>query len=343
MKNRRIASCGWVQALAMATSVSLGFAQPDEVQTPPAPPAAPATAQIAATFATRLEALSPENPEAYFLLGEEVLDQAADESGRKLAVTLFVLAAEMDRVKAGGRVAASACLALSRTTRAGADRRWLTALARSLDPAQAPPEWTRPTPPTSVDSEAYKVASAIGFVRSGDGGRARQLLGKPEVRAALLRYDTLLSRVGAGTASMIIREADRWPCPECANQRAVKRGRADKIETRLCPICGGNPGPRLSRDSLLAQLRFESWILQGVQRSWGAQIVTDSGAPLLDPDPSGLAMVFEVDARAVYWRNGRWCRSADGSDPAQPDIPIAKPRPKPQQEPSSTPGSSSGS
>lgn len=330
---------------SLAGLVVLGaLAAHAQAQQPAATAESPSPAMSAALrFNDRLEALRPDDPEAYFLLGEEVLDAANDAEGRRLAITLLVLSAELDRTRVnGGRIAASACLALSQTTRAGADRHWLSALAQALDAARTPPEWTRPTPPASVDSEAYKVATTTGYVRSGDGGRAKQLLAKPEVRAALQRYDKLLSRLGAGTVSSIQREAERWPCPECGNERAVKRGRGDKLEYRLCPVCSGNPGPRLSRDALLAQLRFESWILHGVQRSWGAQVVTDSGAPLLDPDPTKLALIFEVDSRAVYWRLGRWCRSPDGSNPAEPGpLPAAKPEPK--KDDPSAPATSSGS
>ncbi len=297
-----------------------------------------AAADIAARFGPALERLVPTAPEAYFLLGEEVADGLPTPQHQQLAATLFVLAIELDRVKPkGGRVAASACIALADLTRDAAARRWLSALAESFDPTRASPEWARSAPPETEDAEGFKVATFMGLVRSGEGLRARQLIAKPGVRSAFVRYDSLLSRLGAGTASGIVRESERWPCPECGNQRISKRLRADG-DGRICFHCLANPGPKLTRDELLAQLRVESWILQGTQRSWAAQTVTDDGAPLYDPQPEGLGRVFGVDPRAVYWRSGRWCQTPDCSTPAPP---VAPPEAKP--EPPKPPASSGSS
>ncbi|GJQ30334.1 MAG: hypothetical protein HBSAPP03_22180 [Phycisphaerae bacterium] len=286
------------------------------------------------THQAALGALSPENPEAYFLLGEEIADGRLTTERRVLAGTLFVLTMELDRIRPrGGRLAASACIALADLTRSDTDRRWLGALAEAFDPAHAAVEWAQPAPPETDDAEGYQVATTLGLVRSGDGVRARQQLARPGGRAALLRYDALLSRLGAGTASAVLREAERWPCPECGNQRLSKRARPDTPDGRVCFHCLGNPGPKLSADELLAQLRVESWLLRGSQRSWAAQIVLDDGAPLQDPDPSGVAKVFGVDPKAFYWRNGRWCRTPDCSNPEEPATPPAKPDPNPPKTP----------
>lgn len=316
-----------LSVLALMLLACTSLAQPPAAPVPRVTVDDPAAA-ISARFGPILEHLTPDKPEAYFLLGEEIADGPETTEHRKLAATLFVLAIELDRAKPkGGRVAASACIALADLTRDDAARRWLTALAESFDPTRTNPEWARSAPPETDDAEGFQVATFMGLVRSGDGNRARQLLNKPGVRSAFMRYDSLLSRLGAGTASGIIRESERWPCPECGNQRISKRLRADG-DGRICFHCLANPGPKLSRDELLAQLRVESWILQGSQRSWAAQAVTDDGAPLYDPQPEGLGRVFGVDPRAVYWRNGRWCQTPDCSTPAQPAAPPdAKPQP----------------
>lgn len=322
--------------------------QPSPPQQPPALPYLPPAAEV---FAERLTALDPRRPFAYFLLGEEVADRSSLPEYRTLAATLFVLAFELDRASPrdsegvggvggmrGGQLAASACLALADTARDPRDRLWLSALSRTLEPSRQRPEWTRPAPPASIDAEGYQVATVVGLVRSGEGGRARQLLKKANVADALARQDSLLSRLGLGGSSAIIRESERWICPECANQRITRKGRPDGVEGRLCLHCAGNPGPRLTREQLLAQLRFESWMLQGVQRSWAAQSVADGGAPLHDPDPEGVAQVFNVDPKALYWRNGRWWHNPDGTTPAPTPVnptPDVKPPPEPATPPTS--------
>jgi predicted RNA-binding Zn-ribbon protein involved in translation (DUF1610 family) len=286
----------------------------------------------AEVFRDRLEALSPADAAPYYHLGEEVAERAASAEDWRLAVELFVLAYELDRSRAEGAtwVSSSACVALASCVRVEENRRWLLALAQVMDPRRATPEWlARPSPPTQ-DSSAYQAATAIGLIRSGEGVRARQLLGKPEVRGLIERSDRLLIRMGVGGgASAIIREAERWPCPECAGQRVVRRGRPEAVEYRACPNCDGNPGPRLSDADVMAQLRFEAWLLQGRQRSWAAQVATDGGAPLLDPDPAGVSASFVVDPRLCYWRQGRWTGTPDGRMPPPPEAHDPAPEDKP--------------
>lgn len=264
-------------------------------------------------YAARLLALTPRNAEGYFLLAEEVADgAAADVSRRRLATRLYVLAYELDRgtsgAGGGGRaIAASACLGLADVARGKRDRQFLESLARSLDPRQAPPGWVEATEIATSDSAGYRLAVLLGEVRSGEGLRARRILEDPDVDELLERYDLLLERAGfANGAYSVRREAERWPCPECRNARVVRKLVAGEVEYRVCPVCGGMPGPKLTTGQLLGQLRFEAWLLQGKQRSWASQMGMDNGAPLVDPDPAKLGVLFGVDTDLVLWRDGLW-------------------------------------
>jgi hypothetical protein len=281
------------------------------------------------TLRPRLEALTPANPEGYYLLGEEVADQATDPESRQLAEQLYVLAFDLSagRDRPGhAALQASVCVALADLVKVDHDRRWLIALARTLDPRRVPPEWLARQAPATTDSAAYQVATVMGLVRSGDGGTARQLLQRPEVKAAFEAYDRLMVNIGiTGGASGIIREADRWPCPECQNERIIKKG---NTEPHLCSRCQGDPGPALSGAEFIAQLRFESLILQGSQRSWAAQVASDSGAPLMDPDAGGLAAAFDVDPTLSLFRGGRWVIDPNAPPRPKPALP-APPPPKP--------------
>jgi predicted RNA-binding Zn-ribbon protein involved in translation (DUF1610 family) len=279
-------------------------------------------------FAEHLARLTPDEPAGYLEVGEQIADAASSNEERALATTLLVLAAELDRSRLqGGQTAASACIALADLATGQATRRWLFSLARSLDPAQVFPDWTQPAPPSDTSAEGYQLATILGLIRAGDGIRARNMLARPGVRQALFSHDVLLSRLGAGSASALVRQADRWPCPECGNQRLSRRSRAENLF--WCTNCAGNPGPRLSRNELLAQLRFEAWVLHGQQRSWAAQTLVDFGEPLLDPDPATLPRVFGVDPRAVYWRDGRWCHTLQGDCVPSTSAPRADPPPAP--------------
>lgn len=278
-------------------------------------------------FSERLTALTPANPEAYFLLAEEAADGAAsDPARRRLATRLYVLAYELDRKLAGhGEIAASACLGLAGVTGTPRDRQFLGSLARTLDPRQVPPGWIDAPEIATSDSGAYRLAVLLGFVRDGEGLRARRLLEDPDVSGLLDRYDALLARSGLDNGAFSVRrEAERWPCPECRNERVVRKVVQGEVEYHVCPICGGIPGPSLTGRQILGQLRFEAWLLQGHQRSWASQMGMDDGAPLADPDPAAIGSLFGVDTTLVMWRNGAWI--ADPNAPKVDLVPSAEPK-----------------
>lgn len=279
---------------------------------PPPDPAGQPTARLAVpdSILKRLRALDPARPADYFALGEDVADIYQTPADRDLAQQLFVLAFEIDRRQGGtAHLAGSACMALADLTPLERDRKWLWALARAVDPRFERTGWDSRLVAAST-TDAYRAATVLGLVRSGDGIAAQQLLKEPGVRQTIQHYERLLSETGdTGGLYRLEAEAQHWPCPECANARIVKRFGANPPEYRLCTNCGGHPGPKLTLGQLVAQLRFESRLLRGIQRSWSAQVAADGGEPLKDPEVSELAAVFGIDPMAVLWRDGVWVKA----------------------------------
>lgn len=275
---------------------------------PPAPTPAPSVDPLD-RFLPRLAKLAPTSPEAYFQLGEEVADAVDSPQRAKLAKELFTLAFAMDVERTGGKggeLAASCCLALAAVTRSEADRRWLGAMAVAIDPRRKPPGWLAGQREAVSAQTAYLAASALGCVRSGDGRQALLYLDDPGVRALLGRYDRLiLDSPYKGTLAATELEASRWPCHECNNQRIVKRS-GKNGEYRLCPTCNGRPGMKLAPEQWLAQIRLESLLLSGIHRSWAAQVASDLGQPLRDPDVRDLPGVLGVDPAKRLWKAGAW-------------------------------------
>ncbi|MFA6044988.1 MAG: hypothetical protein WC718_08395 [Phycisphaerales bacterium] len=329
--------------LACGTAIAQTPASPGPQATAPSKGHARDLSPLESRFHDRLTALTPDNALAYFQLGEEVAEAAQSRADTDLATTLFVLAATLD-VDRGGHVASSACFALADVATSDRDRRWLVSTARLLSPQAVPPTWTRRPETPADDSASVQLATFLGLVRSGDGVQARQLLDKPGVERLLESYDRLLVRLGVSNgASGLEREAQRWPCPDCGNERVQKRGRAVN-QPRLCVNCAGTPGPALTNSELIGHLRFESWLLDGAQRSWAAQVAADSGAPLIEASPDGISQLFGIDPARVYWRDGEWLETPDGSPapkPANGPKPPAKPPAKPP-EPKPNPAGVSG-
>jgi hypothetical protein len=255
-----------------------------------------------------LASLRPEAPEGYLLLGEEVLDQAHSAGDRRLAVELLVRAVVLSLARdPASPVASSACLALAEAGLSRAESRSLRAIARAVAPRQAPLPRSAPENTDSVD---FQVATFMGLVRTGDGGWARQQLRKPDVADRLAGLDRVMRRMGMDGAGSLEREARRWPCTECGNQRTVRSG----ADARLCPTCKGLPGRRLSQAELLAHLRMELWLLRGASDSWAMQAWLDDGEPLASPDAGAIPRLYQVDASRNYFRNGAWVLNADGTD-----------------------------
>ena len=266
-------------------------------------------------------------------MGEAVGADAQDGPSRALCRTLYVLAYEtskkqtdeMRRASGSADIRISVCLALAAVADSDSEQRWLRAIASSLGSTGLESGGSASTAGGGVappDPAALELASALGLVRVGQGRAAARLLEKPEVSRLLDQTERLLSPGGlSGGAQRVRKLMGDWPnCPECKNRRFIK----SQEGVRLCPTCGGKPGPKLVQQELLYQLRLEASLLHGVQRSWVAQTVVDGGAPLRDLDPEELAATYRVDPAKTLWRNGTWT-SPTGSVAAPPALPVATP------------------
>lgn len=305
--------------LAIALLATAFASNPPDTSAPmPAPSttAAPSVRpSLPAWVDGRLASLTPDKPWAYFELGEELAERGDDPVMRTLARTLFVLAYETSKsasesraVGAGADIRVSVCLALAALSEREHERTWLQAVAASLGWQSPRPTGERRGNQAAVDPAALDLCNAIGLIRIGEGRQAARLLDKPEVAQLLLRTERLLSPGGlSGGEARIRRLMAEWPnCSECRNRRFIKN--ADGV--RLCPKCGGRPGPSLVQQELMYQLRLESSLLHGVQKSWVAQTIVDGGAPLRDLDPDELAKTLAVDPTKTIWRNGAWTAPA---------------------------------
>ncbi|MCC6320517.1 MAG: hypothetical protein IT438_03670 [Phycisphaerales bacterium] len=279
-----------------------------------------------ATRADRLAALSPDNPLAYFELAEEIAAAPIAIDDRDLARTLFVLAAVLaaEPASAGPRkaettpdwLASSACLALVSLAESEPERRWLRAMAGSLTPEESRAAAQRASSASSLDAPAQELAAALDSLRAGQGQRAAKLLERPGVSDLLDRYERLLTSDGRpGGAARIRSLVSKFPyCRECRNERVTR----DREGTHLCSTCGGRPGPKVEGEELVGQLRLESLLVNGIQRSWAAQTIADGGAPLRELDMASLADAFGVDPARRWWRQGHWVESADGRRRPEP-------------------------
>jgi len=267
-------------------------------------------------WSTRLVSLTPSKPMDYFLLAEEVAGDSSTPASISLARHLYVLSyeldAKLDSIRRQPRLAASVCLALAAIAKRDDERRWLIALAQSY----SDPGGFRPPSAGAIASReslgdipadvALDVANVLGLSRSGEGRRAEPLLEHPGVTDALAKLDATSRNLSFSLVSFVNKVQRDWPiCPQCRNRRAVPSG-GKQGEMSLCDSCRGNPGPKLTPQELIFQLRIESALLRGTQRSWAAQLVTDAGSPLRDLDASELAATYDVDPAKPVWRDGQW-------------------------------------
>ncbi len=309
--------------VSLSTSIALASTPPTPIIKPPPPaapipaaptPASPSSDAYAALpipdLNARLAALKPTNPVDYFRLAEEVAEEREADGARGLARRLYILAFELDRQSEPPTgLAASACLGLAALTTIQSEKRWLRALASQYEPPRPsedhPGAALRIDPPAVPERAALQVASALGAVRGGEGARANAMLRRPGLWPVIEANETMLP----GGISRLRELISTWPsCPECHNRRLIIKPLAPggPPSPRLCPTCGGMPGPVLPPAELLGQLRLEAALLRGIHRLWSAQIQADGGEPLRDPRAEDVALIFRVDANAVLYRNGKW-------------------------------------
>lgn len=279
------------------------------------------TSPATVRYNDRLEALTPDEPLAYFLLAEEVADSAQGPGDLLLARRLYVLSivlsenSKNDDLTDGLEfpIAASASLGLAALEPIDSRRRWLRALAGRIDERYAQRRWDMPDEDPSGDAAALLLAEAIGLALSGDGTLARNRFDDPRVIALLDRTrDTLNRSRSNASATAIQRAAEIWPCPECGNARIVPDRYEGGNARRLCSTCRGDPGPLIDKATYIDYLAFQSILLRGVQTTWSTEIAVRGAAPLRDPDVSEIAPTVGFDPSLVYFRDGRWVADPDG-------------------------------
>lgn len=305
-----------IVAVALAAICLAAIGSPAQQSTPTPSPSLPLTLD------DRLASLNPADPEGYLLLGEELAAESQMPGNLELAQRLYVLAIMLaSRDEAQRTTAAGAALALLDITRSEADRRALRSIASALDPRFGARDWSRSTEVSISDDVAYAASTTLGAIRAGMGAMVRNELKRPEVRSLIDRYSTLITGMpNQNILPELERHADAWPCPECRNERIVTKRHTGQIERVLCYTCGGNPGPKLTREQFIGLLRFEAQVLNSAPRSWGAQMAADLGAPLREADIHELPLRFGIDPTLLWYRDGSWVAQPSQSpsgDPAE--------------------------
>jgi hypothetical protein len=314
-------------AVSMSVAGSAWAQQPRGPQDPNQSSAAsPATSEhVAEMFRARLEALRPEAPLGYLLLAEEVDDSATTSDGRRLALELYVRAIAYG-VRNGADLssAQSAASALTEYGRKPAEKTWLRVFAEHLRGEESGGATTSGEDLLGSEAIDAQVAACIGFVRSGDGVFARQLLRKPEVADRLQAINSRIVRWGYDPGAQgLVREAARWPCGECGNVGVIRRPSG----WRVCPECAGTPGPKLSDTADRALLRVQLWLLRGAGASWSAQVAIDGGEPYLEQAMEDPAELFGVDVAKGRWVDGAWVTEVAPAAAPESESPVTPPAP----------------
>lgn len=233
-------------------------------------------------WTARLEGLRPDNPMAYFDLGEEVADLAQNEKEHELAWRLFALAGLLDTPRLGR----SACLALADIETEIHIKRRLLAMASLLSGTGGRSGGGtgggsgggllgRGDEGGFSESTALSVTEAFSYYRRGLGSRALSQLRKPGAQEMLKSLGHLL-----------------------------RGGSARFLED--CKLYNGRVKPTLTEFHLVNMLTVELAILSGPERSWASELLLSRGRPLIEIESDRLDQVFGVDPSRCVYRGGRW-------------------------------------
>jgi hypothetical protein len=256
----------------------------------------------------RLTDLQPSDPMAYFELAEEVAYEMPHAPGQDLARHLFVLAFELDR-RNGESLAlgSSVCAALAELSTDVDEQRWLRALGASLEPDRDVPAWRTRVADSATDRAPLALAEALGAFRAGTYRDARATLSRVD-GVEILRDAGMASNEATRIVNQVDRIVSSGRQSRSRDGRVIRKVSDGRQTVELDPATGGNPGPSLTEDEFVDQLRAELFLLGGAPDAWGAQITLDGGRPLRDIDPDELAPYFNVDPTRPRWTIG-----ADGA------------------------------
>ena len=247
----------------------------DEQATQPStqPSTQPAATQtVRERMNDRLEALSPDDPMAYFELGEEVADLAETPEAYDLARHLFGLAGAL----APDRLGCSACLALADLESDPLEKQRLLALSALLDEQAGGGALYVPDRTAAAPSQAaLTLVEAFSYYRRGEGTKTRALVNDDTVLQLMDEHDRLIP----GGVDRFLHDA-----------RVYRDG------TR----------PDLQSGQLRQMLYLELALLTGENRQWSTELALTDGEPLIEVDPNQLAQTFGVDPERPLYRNGRW-------------------------------------
>lgn len=323
----RTLRCALPVAAALAVGAGALTARPDDpAPAPPAPalpapaPQRPPAAAEPSDFSARLARLNPEDPAAYFTLAEDIADSAGEQgtSARRgaalsIARRLFVLSAHLASRRPTDDnllLRHGAYLALASLAENADERRWLLAVASTVEPAHDGVRWEPAPRALAADAGTYDLAVALGRYRSGEFRRVRDTLRRhPDAEELLVRAGVAPARAAA-LVSLLETDTARAPlaCTRCKGDRVLRSFAEGGFNAEICPQCSGNPAPvpPLSAGAFAEQLRIESALLGASPASWSAQAGVVGLAPLRDIDPQAVAAHYAVDTNTPVYRDGSW-------------------------------------
>ena len=274
---------------------------------------------IPAEIEGRLEKLHPDNPDDYFNLGEDMLDERRFE----LSNRLFVIAAHLDPKRLGR----SACLALAESARLQNDAgraAQMRAMARMF-PAQASSAviaLDEKSPPEEEYRHAGALVSAmLGDYRTGYGTRGIKALNLDRNAYALLsRFER-----GIGSVADVLSYCkSNTRCDLCENKLYIEKPTAKTNGTttdgsgtarenhyahehdyQVCPRLQ-TYRPQLTTYRLTHLLDVETALAGGRHARWGARLALDFNTPRPVLDPAFLSRAYAVDPEMCVYRDHEW-------------------------------------
>lgn len=261
--------------------ITLGAAQPD----------------LARRDLTRL---TPDEPERYLTLGEDLLDDHATAALARQTLALCVLIAADD----DPALAASAAIALASAEPGQDARDGLWALAVELDPARAEDRrWLGVA--HAADDLGVRAALLLGGLRSGVPEAASTLASDAAVRSRVLAEGVRLGHDRTRIQAILEAWERNARNDPCRGQMFVRVRNGAAMRPGPCPSPDHHHGVRLD-DAWRTMVGIELALLNASPASWAAQaaVHVDAAVPVWDLDR--LARAYAVSADRPYRRHGEW-------------------------------------
>ncbi|RMH29814.1 MAG: hypothetical protein D6692_02835 [Planctomycetota bacterium] len=253
---------------------------------------------LAAAAAPNPQTLSPDNPHAYQIVAEDLIEAGEHRLAQETLATGVLIAADSDPQAAAGMIVLLASLADSTEDHAG-----LWSLAVTLDPARA--DDARWLAPRSAPDPAplREAAQTLTMLRNNDPDAVARL--NTQTNDLIIDHGARIGFQKSRVQAVLTKWATDARNDPCRGRLTVRSRRGDAIVIEACPNDTYHHGTRTDAEWRM-MVAIELSMANAAPASWATAIGIGLDPPVPAWSLETLADRYGVSRDRPVYRSGRW-------------------------------------